>query len=297
MEPSLTGTISPATLTYVAAPASQAYGLANTNFTGTVTGFVYSDTQAGATTGTLTFSSTTTASSPVGSYAITGSGLTAGNYTFAQDPGNATALTITPATLTYVAVPASQSYGSVNTSFSGTVTGFVAGDSQSSATTGTLTFASATTASSPVGSYAITGSGLAAGNYTFAQDPGNGTALTITPATLTYVATPASQAYGSANTSFSGTVTGFVAGDSQSSATTGTLVFASATTASSPVGSYAITGSGLAAGNYTFAQDPGNGTALTITAAGVTVVSGLAARTRPSPRISIMRAVLARNPP
>jgi hypothetical protein len=54
---------------------------------------------ANATTGTATFSSTATTSRSVGSYAITGSGLTAnnGNYTFMQAASNATALTIMPA--------------------------------------------------------------------------------------------------------------------------------------------------------------------------------------------------------
>jgi hypothetical protein len=277
VEPSLTGAITPAMLTYVATPASQSYGSANTSFSGTVTGFVYSDTQASATTGALLFTSATTTSSPVASYAINGSGLSASNYTFVQDAGNAAALTVTTATLTYVATPASQSYGSANTSFAGTVTGFVAGDTQATATTGALSFTSATTASSPVASYAINGSGLSAPNYTFVQDPGNAAALTITTATLTYVATPASQSYGSANTSFAGTVTGFVAGDTQASATTGALSFTSATTVSSPVGSYAIGGSGLSALNYNFVQDAGNAAALTITADTVTIVSGLTA--------------------
>ncbi len=201
-EPSLTGAINPATLTYAATPASQPYGSANTSFAGMVTGFVYSDTQSSATAGALAFSSATTPVSPVGSYAITGSGLTASNYTFVQASANASALTITPATLTYAATAASQPYGSANTSFTGMVTGFVAGDTQASATTGALEFSSATAPASPVGSYAITGSGLAAVNYTFEQASGNASALTITPATLTYAATAASQPYGSANTSF-----------------------------------------------------------------------------------------------
>jgi hypothetical protein len=63
-----------------------------------------------------------------------------------------------------------------------------------------------------------------------------------------------------------GMVTGFVNGDSLASATTGTLIFTTAATSSSPPGVYAINGSGLSAnhGNYIFVQDPGNATALTI---------------------------------
>ncbi len=101
-EPSLTGVIEPATLTYVAIPATQPFGSADTNFTGTVTGFEYSDTLASATAGTTNFTSTTTTASPVGIYAITGSGLTASNYVFAQASGNATALTISAAPVSIV---------------------------------------------------------------------------------------------------------------------------------------------------------------------------------------------------
>jgi len=95
-------TVNPATLTYKADAKTRAYGVANPPFTGTVTGFVNGDTQTSATTGTLTFSSSATTASNVGSYAINGSGLTAnnGNYTFVQAASNATALTITQVTLT-----------------------------------------------------------------------------------------------------------------------------------------------------------------------------------------------------
>ena len=93
------GTINPATLTYLADPASQVFGSANTTFDGTVTGFIAGETLASATTGTAAFNSQTTANSPAGTYAIDGSGLTAnhGNYIFTQAPGNASALTITAA--------------------------------------------------------------------------------------------------------------------------------------------------------------------------------------------------------
>jgi hypothetical protein len=67
---------------------------------GAVTGFVNSESQATATTGTLAFLTAAISSSDPGSYAINGSGLTAnaGNYVFVQALGNATALTIQPNT-------------------------------------------------------------------------------------------------------------------------------------------------------------------------------------------------------
>src|SRR5204863_111129 len=168
-------------------------------------------------------------------------GLTAnnGNYVFVQAAGNATALTITAATLTYTANAASRTYGAANPSLSGTVTGFVNGETQDTATTGTLMFTSPATASSSVGSHAINGSGLTAnnGNYTFVQAAGNATALTITAATLTYTANSASRVYGAANPAFSGAVTGFVGSDTQANATTGTVSFTSPATTTSSVGS------------------------------------------------------------
>jgi hypothetical protein len=57
--------------------------------------------------------------------------------------------------------------------------------------------------------------------------------------------------FGSSVPSLSGTVTGFVGGDTLGSPTTGTLAFNTTATSLSPVGSYAISGAGLTA-------NPGN---------------------------------------
>jgi filamentous hemagglutinin family protein len=277
-------TINPAVLTYIANAASRAYGAPDPAFSGTVTGFLNGETQASATTGTLSFTTPATSGSSVGSYAINGSGLTAnnGNYTFQQAAGNATALSVTPAQLLYTANAVSRAYGSANPVFTGTVTGFVNGDTEATTTTGTLSFSSGATTASNVGSYAINGSGLSLvnSNYTLAQAPGNATALTINPAVLTYTANSASRTYGDANPSLSGTVTGFVNGETQASATTGTLVFTSPADEWSNVGSYAINGSGLTAnnGNYTFQQAAGNATALTINPAVLTYTADTASR-------------------
>jgi hypothetical protein len=89
---------------------------------------------------------------------------------------------------------------------------------------------------------------------------------TINRATLTYSANPASMTYGSSVPTLSGSVNGFVSGDNQGNATTGTLIFTTPATSSSSVGGYAVNGSGLTAnnGNYTFVQAAGNATALSI---------------------------------
>jgi hypothetical protein len=117
-----------------------------------------------------------------------------------------------------------------------------------------------------VGTYSITAGLTLNDGYALAVTPGT---LTVTPATLFYNANSVSRDFGAANPAFSGTVTGFVNGDTQVSATQGTLVFITAATITSPAGSYAIDGSGLTAANYIFAQAAGNATALTISSTSV----------------------------
>ncbi|MFZ3308199.1 MAG: MBG domain-containing protein, partial [Xanthobacteraceae bacterium] len=89
-------TVTPVTLYYVATPVQVPQDSQPPTLTGTVTGFVLSDTQANATTGTLQWTTTATSSSNQGAYPIYGSGLSAnfGDYVFAQAAGNATALTV-----------------------------------------------------------------------------------------------------------------------------------------------------------------------------------------------------------
>ena len=177
------GTINPATLTYTATPVAQTYGTAIPVLTGSVSGFVGNDTLATATSGTASWSTTAVQSSNVGSYAITGFGLTAlnGNYKFVQAPANATAFKISPAVLSYLANAVTKTQGSANPALSGTVTGFVLGQTIATATTGTLAWNTNATTTSPIGSYYINGSGLTAknGNYTFVQASSNTKVMTV----------------------------------------------------------------------------------------------------------------------
>ena len=103
-----------------------------------------------------------------------------------------------------------------------------------------------------------------ASNYTLAT--GQTAFSSITPAQLTYTANAASRTYGAANPALSGTVTGFVNGETQASATTASVAFTTAATVTSSVGSYAVNGAGLVAnnGNYTLAQATGNAAALSV---------------------------------
>ena len=100
-------------------------------------------------------------------------------------------------------------------------------------------------ANTPAGIYTEKVTALSNLSYTIASSGYVNGTLTVNPATLLYVANPASIAPGNAIPSLTGSVTGFAAGDSLSSTTTGSLVFSTLATPSSNVGSYAITGSGL----------------------------------------------------
>lgn len=86
--------ITPATLRYVANTVNVVQGGSLPALTGSVSGFVAEETLASATTGTLQFATTTATSAAPGRYAITGSGLSAANYSFEQAPANAVALSI-----------------------------------------------------------------------------------------------------------------------------------------------------------------------------------------------------------
>jgi len=263
----------PATLTYNANTASMIYGGTVPTLSGTITGFVGSETQATATMGTLAFTSAATSTSNVGNYSINGSGLTAnnGNYLFTQAASNAAAFSITQAPLTITATSQSKTYG--DTLALGT-SAFTPTGLKNSETVGSVTLTSsgagalANVSTSP---YAITPSAATGGTFTasnYSISYVNGV-LTVNPATLTYNANTGTMTYGSSVPALSGTVTGFVNSQTQATATTGTLAFTSAATSTSNVGSYSINGSGLTAnnGNYLFTQAAGNSSAFTITQA------------------------------
>jgi hypothetical protein len=130
-----------------------------------------------------------------------------------------------------------------------------------------LQLATTTGAAATAGTHAITASNATAGNYGVVYLPG---VLSVTPAVLTYTATPATQVTGAPAPSYTGSVSGFVYGESVATATTGALAFTTTATPASPAGTYAIDGSGLIAVNYTFVQAPLNATALVVQAAAVT---------------------------
>ena len=155
---------------------TRVYGDSDPAFTISSTGLLNGDVLANVVGGTP--STTANSGSNVGSYAIAGTTLTsAAGYVLTVTNG---ALAITPATLTYLADPATRTQGQANPAFTGNVTGLRNEDSLGGASTGTLTWTSpANTASAP-GNYAVNGGGLSATNYVFTQAEGNSTALAVT---------------------------------------------------------------------------------------------------------------------
>ena len=176
--------------------------------------------------------------------------------------------TVTPAPITVAALGGSSVYGSSPANPGLSATGLQNGQSVS-ALTG-LSNAFGITSASGVGSspYTLNVAGTLA-NPNYSVSGTNTGTWVVTPATLTYVANAANSTFGVAIPSLTGTATGFVNGQTLASATTGTLGFSTTATPSSNAGSYAITGSGLAAtnGNYVFTQAPANANAFTIVAA------------------------------
>ena len=257
-------TITQANLSVTPTNLSRPYGAANPVFTGTVVGAANGDTF------TVTYSTTATPASPVGTYPITASitGANIADYVVTQNVGT---LTVTPAPLTVNVASATRSYGTVNPTFSATVTGAVNGD------TFTQTLSTPAGQFSPVGAYSINDvlSGAATANYSITVNPGT---LTITRATgvVTVTANDASRTYGAPNPVFTSTVTGALNGD------TFTITYTTTATAASPLGTYPITPiiSGPNAANYTVV--PVNGT-LTVTPSPLTVAANNTSRSYDTP--------------
>ena len=175
----------------------------------------------------------------MGTYAITASGAVDPNYTIGYAIGT---LSVTPASLTVTANPASRTYGAADPAYADTITGFVLGQTLgNSGVNGAASFTSNDTAASPVGTYTISvGRGtLAAQNYIFSFV--NGTE-NVTPATLAVSAIGATRIYGSPDPTFLVGYSGFALGQTLgSSGVTGAPSLTGSDTAASPVGSYTIT--------------------------------------------------------
>jgi hypothetical protein len=234
-------TITPASLTVTADDKTKTYGNHLPVLTATYQGFVSGD-DAGVLTGTLSLTTTATATSPVGTYAIDVAGLAAANYAITFVSG---ALTVTPAALTVTADDKTKTYGSNLPALTATYQGFVSGD-DAGVLTGTLSLTTTATAASPVGSYAIDVAGLAAANYAITFVSG---ALTVTPAALTVQADDRAKIYGAGLPVFGAIYHGFLLGET-ADVLGGMLLLVTPANPGSPVGQYPIIPFGLTSPNY-----------------------------------------------
>jgi MBG domain (YGX type)/Bacterial Ig-like domain (group 3)/Galactose oxidase, central domain len=193
--------------------ASKTYGAADPALTGTLTGFLAADGV------TATYSRTpgeTVAGSPYTISATLSPAGVLGNYNITY---NTAEFTITPKDASVTPNAASKVYGAADPAFTGTLTGFLAGDGVTatySRTTGETVAGSPYTISatlSPVG---------VLGNYSITYNTAN---FTITPAGLTITATNRSKVFGATyapdttSPSVDFSVNGLVTGDSVTSIT------------------------------------------------------------------------------
>ncbi len=232
--------INPASLTVTADNQSRLYGSANPALTASYSGFVLGQDES-ILGGSLTLSTPAVASSNVGSYAITASGLSSTNYTISHVGG---LLDVTPAALTVTADNKSRLYGASNPTFTASYSGFVLGQDES-VLGGALDLSTPAVASSNVGNYGITASGLTSSNYDITHVDGD---LEINPAPLTVAAQNVTYTEGSTPPAYTALYSGFVLGHNQS-VLGGSLQFSASPVVSGP-GLYQISPLGLTSSNY-----------------------------------------------
>ncbi|MDP9100810.1 MAG: LamG domain-containing protein, partial [Actinomycetota bacterium] len=251
-------TVAPAALDVGGPTVTVPYGTAVPALTPQFTGLVNGD-KAPAVPGTCT--STGHTGSPVGSYPTTCSGTSDPNYTVAgYSPGAITVSAAAP--LSVLAPSPTIVYGDALPTLSPSYSGLVNGD------IGPATPASCSTtavAGSPAGSYPVTCTGAADGNYSAViAVPGT---LTIAPHPLTVAGPNAASTYGTAPPStFTPGYTGLVNGDTAPS-TVGTCN--SAANPGSPPANYPVLCTGFADPNYTITATSGS---LTVSPAGTVTV-------------------------
>ena len=239
-------TVTPAPLTASANNKSRLYGQANPPFDGTLIGVLNNDSI------TLSFTTSATQASPVGSYLIVPGLLDPtsklGNYAVTVNNG---LLTITPAPLAVTANNKTKTYGQPNPALDGVIIGIQNGDNI------TAVFTTTAVQTSPVGSYPIMPALLdptgKLGNYSVTINNGS---LAVTPTPLVITADNETKIFNTPNPPFTVTYSGFVLGEGPA-VLGGTLSCTTTAGTNSPVGSYPITCSGQSSSNYTVSYLPG----------------------------------------
>jgi hypothetical protein len=254
-------TIIPAPLAIIADSKGMVYGGTLPALTASYSGFVNGDTPASLSTAP-TLSTTATAHSHAGSYAVTISGAADPDYTILYLNGT---LTISSAPLLIIADSKSMTYGGTLPALTASYSGFVNGDTAASLST-LPTLSSTATAHSHAGNYTISASGAVDPDYFPVYVNG---ALSITPASLTISADSKSMIYGSPLPALTASYTGLVNGDTAASLTTPATLTTTATT-HSHVGNYTITTGAAVDADYIISYVPGT---LTITPAALIITA------------------------
>ncbi|NDE90074.1 MAG: filamentous hemagglutinin N-terminal domain-containing protein [Alphaproteobacteria bacterium] len=247
--------ITPATLTVLANSQTKIYGDIDPSLTYRVSGFKFDDSASNVLEGGLSRNE----GENVGSYDITQGGLVSNkNYTINY---TGSALEITPATLTVLANSQTKIYGDEDPSLTYQVSGFKFKDGAENVLEGRL----GRDEGENVGSYDITQGGLLSNdNYTINY---TGSALEITPATLTVIADVQTKTYGDIDPSLTYQVSGFKFKDGSENVLSGELD----RDAGKNVGVYGINQGSLESNpNYTIGYTPN---ALTITKRDLTVTA------------------------
>jgi gliding motility-associated-like protein len=260
-------TVTPADLLAEVNDASRAYGSANPAFALAYTGFVNGDGAAAAFTDFPKATTTATATSPAGGYAITLSGGVAPNYSISYGDG---LLSVEKAPLKITAENKTKAYGSANPALAVTYSGFKNGESATVLSTNP-NISTTATAISGIGTYPITVKAASANNYDITYAAGT---LTVTPATLTITAANKSKTYGAANPGLTVTYSGLKNSETSAVLTTKPAIATTATTTSG-VGTYPITVGGAVAPNYNIAYSAGS---LTISPAELLIQASDASR-------------------
>ena len=220
---------------------------------------------------------------------VTGAGtvvveaMQAGNSAYAAAAPVEVSFNVSPATLTVAPANAMSLYGSIQISFSYSITGFVNGDNAFTATTGKPSIVSGAGANANAGAYILAASQgtLSAANYSFSFIPGT---FTVAKRPLQVAAISVSHSYGSPMKAFTWFINGYVNGDS-ASVITGTPTLTSAANSGSQVGTYPIlvSTSAMFAANYSFTGVQGTLTVvpamLTVTGASQSITYGAATPT------------------
>lgn len=179
----LVGTISPAPLAVTGATvADKPYdGTTAASVTSWTLGGVLAGDGVAVTAGSAAFDSARAGTAkPVRATATSLGGADVTNYTLAE-PTVLTTASITPATLTYSATPVTVVAGTGWPALTGTLSGFVPGDTLASATNGTAAFTTPAGPGSAPGAYPVLGTGLIAADYQLVQSAANAHALRILP--------------------------------------------------------------------------------------------------------------------